>query len=82
LLEMGDRKAIYSDRVRLIPGPAEEVAVVREIFRMITARMTLDEVACELNTRKIKYFDRSWTHDAVNEIVTNPKYMGCLVWGT
>jgi DNA invertase Pin-like site-specific DNA recombinase len=82
LLELGDRKAIYADRVRLIPGPAEEVAVVREIFRMITERMTLHEIANELNTRQIKYFDRSWTNDAVNEIVTNPKYMGWLVWGT
>jgi DNA invertase Pin-like site-specific DNA recombinase len=82
LLGMGDRKAIYADRVSLIPGPAEEVAVVREIFRMITERMTLDEVTNELNARKVKYFDRSWTRDGVSEIATNPKYMGCLVWGT
>ena len=82
LLEMGDRKAIYADRVRLVPGPAEEIAIVREIFRMITKRMTLDEVTYELNTRKVKYFDRSWTRDGVSEVVTNPKYMGCLVWGT
>ena len=81
LLAMGDRKAIYADRVRLIPGPAEEVAVVREVFRLITEGMTLDEVTNELNTRKIKYFERSWTRDGVSEIVTNPKYMGCLVWG-
>jgi len=82
LLEMGDQKAIYADRVRLIPGPAEEVAVVREVFRMITRGMTLDEVTNELNSRRIKYFERNWTRDGVSEIVNNPKYMGCLVWGT
>jgi DNA invertase Pin-like site-specific DNA recombinase len=82
LLGMGDRKAIYADRIRLVPGPAEEIAVVREIFRLITKRMTLDEVTNQLNMRKVKYFDRSWTRDGVSEVVTNPKYMGCLVWGT
>jgi DNA invertase Pin-like site-specific DNA recombinase len=34
ILESGERKSIVTDRVKLVLGPAEEVACVREIYRM------------------------------------------------
>lgn len=36
-LKMGEHKSIQTDRVILAPGPAEEVANVREIFRLFVA---------------------------------------------
>ena len=32
VLKSGERKSIASDRIVLIPGPANEIAIVREIF--------------------------------------------------
>jgi len=34
-LAAGERKSIATDRVILVPGPAEEVRVVREIYQML-----------------------------------------------
>jgi DNA invertase Pin-like site-specific DNA recombinase len=34
VLRPGERKAVQSDRIKLVPGPAEEVALVRYIFEL------------------------------------------------
>jgi hypothetical protein len=36
LLQFGERKSIFTDRVILVPGPDEELATVREIFTRYT----------------------------------------------
>ncbi len=36
LFARGDRKSLQTDRVVLVPGPKDEVAVVREIYRRFT----------------------------------------------
>jgi len=85
LLAGGERKSIASDRVILVPGPAEEIRCVREIYRMfLTKRMTFVDITKELNHRGIKYLGGSeWPHDgrAVSTILTHPKYAGFNVYG-
>jgi DNA invertase Pin-like site-specific DNA recombinase len=83
VLVSGERKSIATDRIILIRGPAEEVRRVREIYRMfIRKRMTITEIARELNRRGIKYIEGSkWNFYAVKTILTHPKYMGSCVYG-
>jgi len=82
-LASGERKNLASDRVILAPGPACELQVVRDIYRMlISDRLSIYAIARELNGRGIKYRgDSCWTHHTVAEVLTNPKYAGFNVFG-
>jgi DNA invertase Pin-like site-specific DNA recombinase len=83
LLAFGERKSIATERVILVPGPAQEVQCVREIYRLwIDDRLSTRAIADELNGRGIEYHGgRKWKHLAVYAILTHPKYMGCNVYG-
>jgi DNA invertase Pin-like site-specific DNA recombinase len=83
LLKIGDRKSIATDRVVLVPGTAQEVACVREIYQMvIEQRMSFVAIANELNRRGVAGpGSTGWSHYQVREIVTNPKYNGTVVYG-
>ena len=80
-LAKGEIKCLQSDRVVLVPGDAHEVACVREMFRLVLEeRRTPFYIACELNRRGLKPGDRTWSHQQISRILTNPKYAGCSVW--
>jgi DNA invertase Pin-like site-specific DNA recombinase len=82
LLLFGEQKSIQTDRVILIPGPVEEVAVVREIYEWFTTDRILErDIAARLNARSLKTdLGRSWTRSTVHQILTNPKYIGSNVY--
>ena len=82
-LMFGERKSIATDRVILVPGPQNEVEIVKEIFRMLVSeRRTVYAIAQELNHRGIPYTsDSKWDYQAVFNILTHPKYVGCHVFG-
>jgi DNA invertase Pin-like site-specific DNA recombinase len=82
-LDAGERKSIATDRVILVPGPAHEVQVVNEIYRMLVSeKRTVYAIARILNDRNIDYTDDSrWDYQAVYNILTHPKYTGCHVFG-
>lgn len=77
-LSIGERKSLQTDRVILIPGPPEEVEVVRRIYRLfvdlgvqeaqIAARLNLEGIVTDLG--------RPWTRGTVHQVLTNPKYIG------
>ena len=55
-LASGQRKSIATDRVVLIPGPADEVQVVQEIYRMLVSeKLSPYAIARELNRRRVTY---------------------------
>jgi DNA invertase Pin-like site-specific DNA recombinase len=83
LLAEGDRKYITNDRVILVPGPAREVELVREIYRMFLSEgKCFNAIAKELNQRGIAYRSTyKWQHDTIRKILKNPKYMGTHVFG-
>ena len=83
LLALRERKSIATDRVILVPGPAHEVQVVREIFRMlISERRTVYAIARELNRNGVQYLgDSPWDYQSVYAVLTSPKYAGCHVFG-
>jgi DNA invertase Pin-like site-specific DNA recombinase len=82
-LGAGERKSIATDRVVLVPGPAGEVQVVRDIYRMLASeKLSVSAIARELNRRNITYIGASeWDHHAVNVVLTTPKYTGCYIYG-
>jgi DNA invertase Pin-like site-specific DNA recombinase len=81
LLEKGEY--IDNARVILVHGPAREVAVVREIYRLCIARKGAMAIARELNRRHIKHPGKQsrWCYEHIVEVLTNPKYMGQAVLG-
>jgi len=82
-LSFGERKSIATDRVILVPGPPNEVQVVRDIYTLLTVeKHTVHWIAGELNRRNIPYVNGGhWDSLAVYTILTHPKYIGCHVFG-
>ncbi len=81
-LVLGQHKSIQTDRVKLIPGPSEEVATVQWIYKQfVEAGYTEREIAEQLNNRGLQSdLARPWTKGAVHQVLTNEKYIGNNVW--
>lgn len=82
ILSRGEQKSIQTDRIILVPGPENEVSVVREIYDLFTReRKTEREIASLLNTRALLTdLNRPWTRGTVHQILTNQKYAGGNVY--
>jgi len=82
-LGQGDRKSITTDRVILVPGPADEVERIREIYRLlIEEKRSVYSIARELTKKGVNYHGKSrWDYLAVYHVLSHPKYMGCNVFG-
>ncbi|WP_302622062.1 recombinase family protein [Burkholderia sp. CCA53] len=81
-LNRGEHKAIQTDRVILAPGPAEEVAIVQDIYRrFVEDGCSESEIAVALNEAGVRT-DRGtqWTRGTVHQILINDKYVGDNVW--
>ena len=82
LLRRGERKSLQTDRVILVPGPDQEVEVVREIYdQFVEHGKTEREIMETLNGHGITGEDgRPWTRATVHQILTNPKYIGANIF--
>ncbi len=77
ILAPGEQKSIQTDRVLLVPGPAEEVEVVRRIYRLfIDEHRNEAEIATTLNAGDAT----TWTRGTVHQVLTNEKYVGHNVY--
>lgn len=81
-LGRGEHKSIATDRVILVPGPAEEVAVVQEVYRLFTEVGKPErEIADLLNARGLLTdLGRPWSRGTVHQLLINEKYVGDNVW--
>ena len=81
-LQPGEHKSIQTDRVVLVPGPPEERAIVRRIYRLfVHEERTESEIADELRRAGIVgECDRPWTRGMVHQVLTNEKYIGNNVY--
>jgi len=81
-LSRGDRKSLQTDRVILIPGPDEEITVVREIYERFVRHCEVElQIASSLNQRGIlSDLKRPWTRASIHQVLTNPKYVGTNVY--
>jgi DNA invertase Pin-like site-specific DNA recombinase len=82
VLRRGEHKSLQTDRVILVPGPPEEVATVKRIYRLfVLKRMSEVEIAALLNDEGIvNDLGRSWTRGTVHQILSNEKYIGNNVY--
>jgi len=81
-LERGEQKSIQTDRVVLAPGPENESAIIREIYRaFVHDRQGERDIAAALNERGlVTDLGRPWTRGAVHQVLINEKYIGNNVW--
>ena len=82
LLADGERKSLASDRVIYVPGPDEEIAIVRQIYSwFLDDDISADAIARMLNERGVRRDRRGpWDKYAVNAILNHPKYCGCVAF--
>ena len=78
ILERGQQKSLQTDRIILVPGPDEEVQIIRWIYRAFVEEGLVESaIADQLNRRGIlSDLERAWTKSAVHQILTNEKYIG------
>ena len=82
LLTFGQRKSLVTERVIVVPGPPEEVATVRRIFREFAIEYrSCTSIANRLNQEKSLYFTGDWDAGAVTRVLRHPHYAGNQVWG-
>jgi DNA invertase Pin-like site-specific DNA recombinase len=81
-LSRGEHKSIQTDRVVLVPGPAEEIDTVRWMYRSFVKDSKLEsEIANILNERRVTTdLGRPWTRGTVHQVLINEKYIGNNVW--
>ena len=74
-LSRGEHKSLQTDRVVLVAGPADEVAVVQEIYhRFVKEGLSERPIADDLNLRGIQTDSgRPWTKGTVHQILINEK---------
>jgi DNA invertase Pin-like site-specific DNA recombinase len=78
VLLRGEHKSIQTDRVILVPGPAEEIALIQRIYFLFTRNnRTESEIAVALNAEGlVTDLGKPWTRGTVHQILTNGKYAG------
>jgi len=81
VLAGGERKALASDRVRIVPGPSDEQAVVRRIFDLFVGGATICGIARHLNAAGVAGAGGSpWAFAKVKKLLTNELYIGVYVY--
>lgn len=81
VLEAGDRKGPQNGRTILVPGPPEEVAVVRRIYSLyLDDKYGYRRIAGALNNDGVTHLGgKPWTIQTVRDVLINPKYAGANV---
>ncbi|TPN26645.1 recombinase family protein [Mesorhizobium sp. B2-3-3] len=82
ILKVGEWKSLVTDRVILVPGPADEIEIVRWVFNQFVKKgKKAFQIAKALNERGVpSELNTSWTTSSVQSILTNEKYIGNNVW--
>jgi DNA invertase Pin-like site-specific DNA recombinase len=77
-LTRGEHKSLQTDRVILIPGPEDEIAIVQQIYQWFVVNLHTEmQIAEKLNQTGIATdLGRPWTRSVVHQILTNEKYIG------
>ncbi len=83
MLARGEHKCIATDRLILVPGPPNEVAIVRWIFAMfVRERKAEQQIANILNKQgTMSEFERPWSGQRIRYMLKSEKYVGHNVWG-
>ena len=82
ILREGQAKSFHGDRVILAPGPEDEIATVREIFRMYAVEhMSQRAIVRLLNGKGIRNRrGNRWSSSNMSKMLANEKYGGTFVY--
>ena len=81
LLKKGDRKYLQTDHVRLRPGPASEVEVVKWMFHRFLKVRSEQAIARELNRHRIPTKNGGrWRGPLITRILKNENYVGNMIY--
>jgi DNA invertase Pin-like site-specific DNA recombinase len=82
ILKVGEHKSIQTDRVILVPGPQEEIELVRWMYcAFLNEGKSESQIAAILNAQNVLTdLGRPWTKGTVHEVLTNEKYIGNNVY--
>ena len=74
-LKTGEHKSLQTDRVILVPGPPDEVEIVRWIYKsFIEDGLQELDIAKQLNARGVPTdLGRNWSRSSVHQILINEK---------
>jgi DNA invertase Pin-like site-specific DNA recombinase len=83
ILAPGERKSLVTERVVLVPGPPEEVAIVERIFRVfVDEHRSLSAIAKTLNSEGVRFLGGAqWNAATVTRLLRQSAYTGTQVWG-
>src|SRR6202790_1139967 len=77
VLKNGDRKYLVTDHVRLLPGTADEAAIVRWIFEQFLRQKSETALARELNRMAVPTSTgRPWNRALIGRLLRNENYIG------
>ena len=78
ILSVGERKSLQTDRVILVPGPDQEVTIIKKIYHwFVEDGKSEGWIAEELNREAASDPDSlRWTRGIVRHILSNEKYIG------
>lgn len=82
ILKLGEKKSIQTDRIILVPGPLEEVSIVRWIYdAYVKENLNMSSIAEILNNKGIlNHVGSSWKVNTITQILSNEKYIGNSVF--
>jgi DNA invertase Pin-like site-specific DNA recombinase len=80
-LKAGERKCLASDRVKLRPGPTEQINIIKRIFDDFVGGKSQRCIARELNQEGVTtHSGRPWNSKHVGTILKNEAYIGNYVY--
>lgn len=82
VLEPGQRKAISTDRIVIVPGPPDEQKVIRRIFRLyVTGQYSRAEIAERLNKEGVVAArGETWSAVKVRNLLRSELCIGCYTY--
>lgn len=81
VMKKGDRKYLTTDHIRVRPGDAKEIAVVRWIFERFLEVKCETVIAWELNKAGVPTrTGKSWTRVMVGAVLRDESYIGNLIF--
>jgi DNA invertase Pin-like site-specific DNA recombinase len=82
MLKVGETKHLHDDRVILVPGPKEEIRIVRKIFRMYNEQgFSPTRIAQILNKQGYRTErGNSWGDDGVRGLLRCERFIGNLIY--
>ncbi|WP_281848670.1 recombinase family protein [Dyella sp. GSA-30] len=77
ILKPGERKSIATDRVRLVLGSRDEVAVVRWMFKQSAAGVSMNDIAKQLNQKgkRPARGGASWSASTIRGMLDDERYL-------